>query len=217
MNGRGRDGKDGAFAALARAAFLPLSGGALLAFLVAGTAVSYPVGLVLIAAGIFEWARRFRGQPKAKDSAGIASTNPPGPDGPDPGTQLMLMRWRSSFECGHPVIDMQHHELFNISNEVINSVLDRRPKIGIEYLLHELVEHIKDHFLTEEEVLARTHYPALEEHRNIHRLLLGRATELQERYREGVLPVGDLVGFIAYDVISAHIIEEDLKFALRGR
>jgi hemerythrin-like metal-binding protein len=192
-------------------------GAGLLALLVMGTAISYPVGLVLISAGIFEWARRFRAQPKAEDSAGVPSTNPPRPDGPDPRTQLMLMRWSSSFECGHPVIDMQHRELFNVSNEVINSVLDRRPKIGIEYLLHELVEHIKDHFVTEEEVLERTHYPALEDHRNIHQLLLGRATELEQRYREGLLPVSDLVGFIAYDVISTHIIQEDLKFALRNR
>ena len=192
-------------------------GGGLLALLVMGPATPYPVGLVLIAAGIFEWARQFRRQPKAEDSAGVPSTNPPPPDGPEPGPQLMLMRWRSSFECGHPVIDMQHRELFNISNEVINSVLDRRPKIGVEYLLHELIEHIKDHFVTEEEVLERTHYPALEEHRNIHRLLLARATELEQRYREGLLPVSELVGFIAYDVISTHIIQEDLKFALRAR
>ncbi|MEO8652923.1 MAG: hemerythrin family protein [Ramlibacter sp.] len=192
-------------------------GGGLLALMVMGPAVSYPIGLVLLSAGIFEWVRRFRGRPKTGDSAGVPSTNPPRPEGPDPGPQLMLMRWRSSFECGHPVIDMQHRELFNISNEVINSVLDRRPKIGVEYLLHELVEHIKDHFMTEEEVLARTHYPALEEHRNIHQLLLGRATELQERYREGLLPVSELVGFIAYDVISTHIIQEDLKFALKQR
>src|SRR5512140_521555 len=192
-------------------------GAGLFALLVMGTSISYPVGLVLIAAGIFEWARRFRAQPKAEDGAGVPSTNPPRPDGPDPGTQLMSMRWRSSFECGHPIIDMQHRELFNISNELINSVLDRSPKIGTEYLLHELVEHIKDHFVTEEEVLERTHYPALEEHRNFHHTLLGRATELEQRYLEGLLPVSNLVGFIAYDVISAHIIQEDLKFALKER
>ena len=194
-----------------------LLGGGLLALLVMGPSISHPVGLVLVAAGVFEWARRFRSQPKAEDSAGVPSTNPPRPDGPDPGTQLMLMRWRSSFECGHPVIDMQHRELFNISNELINSVLDRRPKVGTEFLLHELVEHIKDHFISEEEVLARTHYPELEEHRKIHRQLLGRATELEETYREGLLPVSELVGFIAYDVISAHIVQEDLKFALKNR
>jgi len=190
-------------------------GGGLLALLVAGTAFAYPIGLVLIAAGMFDWTRRFRGQRKAGAGRSVPSTNPPQPDGPEPGANLMMMRWHSSFECGHPVIDMQHRELFNISNVLINSVMERKPKVGTEYLLHELVEHIKDHFSTEEEVLIRTRYPLLDEHRAIHRGLLERALELEERYRQGLLPVSDLVGFIAYDVIATHIIQEDMKFALQ--
>lgn len=192
-------------------------GGGLLTLLFMGTAISYPVGLVLISAGIFGWTRRFRSQPKAEDSPSVPSTNPPQPDGSEPEAHLMTIRWRSSFECGHPVIDMQHRELFNVGNELINSVLDHRPKVGTEYLLHELVEHIKEHFSTEEEVLERTRYPLLAEHRNIHRALVERAADLQERYREGLLPVSDLVGFIAYDVISKHIIKDDLQFALKDR
>ena len=92
----------------------------------------YPIGPVLMAAGMFDWTRRFRGQPKAEPSRSVPSTNPPQPDGPDPGTKLMLIRWDSSFECGHPVIDMQHRELFNISNVLINSVMERKPRIGTE-------------------------------------------------------------------------------------
>ena len=138
-------------------------------------------------------------------------------DEPDPDTNLVMIRWRSAFECGHPVIDRQHRELFNIGNELINSVLGRRPKHDIELLLRELVEHIKEHFATEEDVLSRTRYPLSDEHRNIHGNLLERARDLEERYRTGQLAVSDLVGFISYDVISAHIVNEDLKFALQDR
>ena len=182
-----------------------------------GPSVSYPVGLVLVAAGIFEWVRRFRSQPKTEDSAGVPSTNPPRPDGPDPGPQLMLMRWRSSFECGHPVIDMQHRELFNISNELINSVLDRRPKIGVEYLLHELVEHIKDHFISEEEVLARTHYPALEEHRNIHRVASVAPPSWKSGIARACCRSATWSGSSPTTSSPTHIIQEDLKFALKNR
>jgi hemerythrin-like metal-binding protein len=185
----------------------------LLALLAMGTKASYAVGSIMIAAGIFEWARRFRG----KGTAGAPSTNPSQPGGPPPEPSLMQIHWRESYECGHPVIDMQHRELFNIGNDLINAVLDGKPKVGIEYLLHELIEHVKEHFASEEEVLARTHYPQIEEHRAIHRGLLGRASELEQRCREGLLPMSDLVGFIAYDVIATHIIKEDLKFALRSR
>jgi hemerythrin-like metal-binding protein len=192
-------------------------GGGLLALLVVGTAFAYPIGLVLIAAGMLDWTRRFRSQRKAEASRSVPATNPPRPDGPDPGNNLMMIRWDSSFECGHPVIDMQHRELFNISNVLINSVMERKPKLGIEYLLHKLVEHIKDHFSSEEEVLVRTRYPLVEEHRAIHRGLLERAVELEDRYRAGLLPTSDLVGFVAYDVIAAHVIQDDMKFRLLNR
>jgi hemerythrin-like metal-binding protein len=193
-------------------AYLYLAGG-LLALLAMGATASRAVGLLMIAAGIFEWARRIRG----KGAALAPSTSPSQPGGPPPEPSLMLIHWRDSYECGHPVIDMQHRELFNIGNDLINAVLDGKPEVGIEYLLHELIEHVKDHFASEEEVLVRTRYPQIEEHRELHRSLLGRASDLEYRCREGLLPMSDLVGFIAYDVIAAHIIQEDLKFALRSR
>ncbi len=192
--------------------YLLLTGG-LLSLLLMGKAVSYAVGWVLIAAGIFEWTRRFR----AKDSAGAPSTSPRPPDNPQPQRNLMLMHWRDVYECGHPIIDTQHQELFNVGNDLINAALDHTPKVGMEYLLHELVEHIRDHFHYEEEVLARTGYPQLIEHQAIHRGLLNRAVELEQRCRAGMLPMPDLVGFVAYDVIAAHIIHDDLKFALKER
>jgi len=179
--------------------------------------IAYPIALLLIAAGVFEWLRRNRRRRQAEESRHSTTVKLPPPDLADSGPGLMTMRWRSSFDCGHPVIDMQHRELFNISNTLINSVLERKPKIEIEYLLHELVEHIKDHFSTEEDVLVRTQYPSLAEHRDIHRSLLERAGELQERYRKGPLAVSELVGFIAYDVIATHIVQDDLKFALKDR
>jgi hemerythrin-like metal-binding protein len=164
---------------------------------------------------LVEWARHIRSRGEAGD--GITTVKMPPPHQPEPGPSLMTMHWRTSFDCGHPVIDMQHRELFNISNALINSVLDRKPKIEIEFMLHELVEHIRDHFSTEEDVLVRTRYPLLAEHRNIHRVLLERAGDLQGQYRQGLLAVSDLVGFVAYDVISTHIVQEDIKFALKDR
>lgn len=135
----------------------------------------------------------------------------------DPDTTVMKMRWRQSYECGHPVIDRQHNEMFDLSNQLINAVLARKPKDAIESLLDDLVLQIQDHFATEEQVLARTHFPLTAEHKAIHRDLLDRASDLQERYLNGQLHVSDLVGFIAYDVIASHIIQDDQKFALRKR
>ena len=135
-----------------------------------------------------------------------------------PHTQaLMQIAWRKSFECGHPTIDEQHRQLFEIGDTVINAVLKSKPRNHIEFLLDELTEHIQAHFKSEEAVLARTRYPLTQEHRAHHAALLEKAQGLRDSYRQGLLDVSELVGFIAYDVITEHIIHEDLKFALRGR
>ena len=192
-------------------------GGGLVTLFAMDTAIGYASGLLLVAAGVVEWARRGPGNRPAQESGARPPAPTPAIDESEAGAKLMTIRWRKSYECGHPVIDDQHRELFDISNDLINSVLLRKPKTDIELVLQELVEHIRHHFSTEEAVLARTRYPLTDEHREIHHLLLARARNLEERYRAGLLAVGDLVAFISYEVISAHIITEDLKFALRDR
>ena len=191
-------------------------GGGLLTLFAMDTAMAYASGLLLISAGLFEWVRQGRSNRPAESPRHPPAPTPP-IDESEAAANLMTMRWRKSYECGHPVIDDQHRALFDISNDLINSVLLRRSKSDIELLLRELVEHIRHHFSTEEEVLARTRYPLTAAHREIHRVLLARAGDLEERYRAGLLAVGDLVGFISYEVISAHIVTEDLKFALKER
>jgi hypothetical protein len=46
---------------------------------------------------------------------------------------------------------------------------------------------------------------------------LSRSQSLRDAYRSHQLDLGELVGFITYEVIAEHIIKEDLKFALKDR
>jgi len=65
--------------------------------------------------------------------------------------------------------------------------------------------------------MARTRYPLTAQHRAHHAALLARAQSLRDRYRSHQLELSELVGFIAYEVITDHIIKEDLTFALKDR
>ncbi len=129
---------------------------------------------------------------------------------------LAQMRWRQAYECGHPVIDGQHRQLFDIGDRLIDAVQRAHARERIESLLAELVEHIEEHFRTEEAVLARTGYPLSDEHLSIHDGLLQQAASLSGRYHERTVEAEELVSFVANDVVAAHIIQEDLKFALQG-
>lgn len=140
-------------------------------------------------------------------------------DNPDPihpfdaGHPVLPIRWSKALESGHPLIDRQHRQLFDIGNQVVAAVRTHEPRFIVEALLQGLIERIEEHFTTEEAVLARSGHPLSLEHQRAHDALLIRAGELLERYRENLVQAGELVGFINYDVILSHIVKEDTKFA----
>lgn len=126
-------------------------------------------------------------------------------------TRFLQLSWRSAFASGHPVIDAQHRRLFGISNQLVNAVVGKHAKDEIEALLEELIDHVGEHFVTEEALLAKTAHPVSERHKEIHQALLTKARELRDRYCEGCVEGSDLIGFIVYDVVNEHITKEDLK------
>jgi hemerythrin-like metal-binding protein len=161
-------------------------------------------GLTLLSAGGMVWIMRRKSRRAAQDAVLGAFDTPAGP-------RLIQLSWSPSLESGHQAIDEQHRRLFGIGNELINTAAANRSKQEIETLLDELIDHIADHFCTEEALLARTRNPMSAEHQKIHRTLLARAHDLRDGYIEGRVVAADLVGFIVYDVINMHVLKEDLK------
>lgn len=78
--------------------------------------------------------------------------------------------------------------------------------------MHELVEDIENHFNAEEKIMEQHDAPISESHKTIHSGLLCKVKYYRERFHQGDLSMEELVGFIAYDVVSQHITKEDLKF-----
>jgi hemerythrin-like metal-binding protein len=124
---------------------------------------------------------------------------------------LVQVSWNKSMECGHPVIDGQHRRLFGLANEAIDTLLAKGPKVDEETLLKQLVEQLQTHFITEETLLARAFDPRLDEHRAEHMALLTEAKAMLKRFHDGEVISKDLVAFLSNDVISDHIIREDIS------
>ena len=169
-------------------------------------------GLTWISAAGIVWTLRYQYRSAFKDSGGRMDV-PEAANEAARGRVLTEVVWKPSFECGHSVIDAQHRRLFGLGNELIKAVSTNKLRGDIEWLLDELVDHITDHFSTEEAVLAKTKHPITEEHQGIHRTLLSKAADLRDRSHRGEMTTRDLVGFIVYDVITDHITTEDLKFS----
>lgn len=166
-------------------------------------------GLMLFSVGALVWWWRYSYRLTMRQTFARLPDGGKRPPRRHPG--LVNLTWSPEYECGNDVIDGQHRNLFALVNEIMNAVLENKPKGDIELQLDDLVDQVADHFCTEEALLARTGYPLSTSHREAHRHLLELCKTMNQRFRKGELNIGDLFQFVALNVVSEHLINEDLK------
>ena len=186
-----------------------------LVMLVLRNQMSVLSGTILILAGAIVMTLRYRYRRLlAFDQAPPSRVQARQPGPVRPALDRMQMSWLSAYECGHPVIDAQHRRLFGISNELIQAAMSGQSKNEMALRVDELIAHTSDHFGSEEAILARTRYPLSAEHQTHHQALLTQARALRDQYLHGLVGEGVLIGFLVDDLITNHILKEDLKFAV---
>lgn len=121
--------------------------------------------------------------------------------------------WQEAYECGEPQIDIQHQQLFELANALIDASMSQHtPAGGFEPALNRLLTHIARHFADEEMHLLKRGYTHLRAHQGAHSRLLAKATELSAQCRSKTPKVGALVEFLAHEVVGHHILETDRDF-----
>ncbi len=121
--------------------------------------------------------------------------------------------WQEGYECGQPLIDSQHRRLFDLANALIVAASGQAPApAACEAALDLLLRHIAGHFADEEALLAEHHYLHLKGHRRAHAKLLADAAELRARASTNSVHLGELVEFLANDVVSKHLLTADRDF-----
>ena len=117
------------------------------------------------------------------------------------------------YECGEPTIDREHRELFELSNAMIDAFMSSGGDPARAAPAYDrLLEHITQHFASEESLLERHGYAGLEAHRRAHAGLLSRARELRNSVVSGGAGLGGLVEFLAGDVVARHLFKADRDF-----
>lgn len=120
--------------------------------------------------------------------------------------------WNSEWESGNKEIDEQHQKLLEIANSLIRMSLS---DVGFERTMHKLdkfLNHIIQHFNSEEYTLMNIGYPGYEEHAKIHKGLVTKALQLKKSYQNGELKASAFFSFVVDDVIIGHMLESDAKF-----
>ncbi len=120
--------------------------------------------------------------------------------------------WQSAYECGNELVDRGHRQLFADANELLAAILGQYEARRLDLIVETLTTDVAQHFADEESVILAAGYPGAAEHAVLHRELVAQARRLLDDYRTGKQGVGDVFQFLAYDVVTRHMLGEDRKF-----
>jgi diguanylate cyclase (GGDEF)-like protein/hemerythrin-like metal-binding protein len=128
-------------------------------------------------------------------------------------SEILRLSWHESYDCGNPTIDQEHRYLFELANALIDAAFNRNthPQ-DFDAALEKLIAHVARHFADEEAVLAEHHYAALETHAKAHKRLVERALQLRDAAAGGGVTIGELVDFLADEVVARHMLTTDREF-----
>lgn len=152
----------------------------------------------------------------AKNAGGnaIELYRPIDPDTPaSPSLQIIKLVWKPDYLSGDPGIDLEHQELFQLANELIEqttSVL--YDPILFNTALDQLLLHTVSHFEHEEELLQQLGYHDLDAHVLQHTQLKEQALMLRQTAQERRISVGELVDFLAIELVQEHLQEMDRNY-----
>ena len=131
----------------------------------------------------------------------------------DQSAMILRMSWHESYDCGEPTIDQEHRKLFELANALINATFNRGSNPHeFDEALNKLIAHVAHHFADEEAILAQHHYAGLEVHAQAHKRLIERALQLRDAAAAGGVTVGELVDFLADEVVARHMLKTDRDF-----
>ncbi len=131
----------------------------------------------------------------------------------DQSAMILRLSWHESYDCGEPTIDQEHRKLFELANALIDATFKRgtSPQ-AFDDALAKLLAHVVHHFADEEAILAHHHYAGLEAHAQAHKRLVERALQLRDAAAAGGVTMGELVDFLADEVVARHMLKTDREF-----
>ena len=125
---------------------------------------------------------------------------------------MQLFPWDRDYEIGIIEIDRQHRHLVDIINELADAMIAQKGHETVPLILDKLVDYIQLHFTTEEEVMRRENFPALDKQRREHLDMTGQVLEFRKNYSQNLeVSPSEVLGFLC-TWLKSHILESDMEF-----
>jgi hemerythrin len=100
---------------------------------------------------------------------------------------MELIKLGDKLKLDIPEIDSQHETLIGLINLLHETMLQGADRAALDALLSQLLEHTRNHFAYEEQLMSQHNYPGYEAHKSDHSRLMQHLVDLTERYKNGEL------------------------------
>jgi len=124
----------------------------------------------------------------------------------------LLMAWHERYQTGIIPIDIQHHILMDLTNRLHTAATSAGNSADVSQAMEELLEYTIFHFTYEERLMAKSGYPALEEHRRSHDALLEQLNAIQKDIAEQRLRLDARVMNFLQGWLTNHIVSGDRHY-----
>ncbi|MCB1830674.1 MAG: bacteriohemerythrin [Chromatiaceae bacterium] len=122
------------------------------------------------------------------------------------------VEWKESYTVGVDELDDDHKRLIELLNRFQTAYKYHTGEEFERQALNELVDYTKYHFEREEKMMEEAGYPDLEEHKNIHQMMIAKVRVFQEQYRQKGHEALDGVANFLSDWLLDHINGTDKKY-----
>jgi len=122
--------------------------------------------------------------------------------------------WNNTFLLGIPIIDRQHEKLFDIYDQLVemSNLQEKYQNDEMREVLHKLEKFLKVHFQEEEDLLEKSDYPSMEEHKREHGLFIRKIEEFGLAFQaDNPELLNSMLDFLKKWLVS-HIMQTDFGY-----
>lgn len=125
----------------------------------------------------------------------------------------MELKWSERYSVQNEIIDVQHRQLFAIVNGLSRAISNGEGVKVIEKVLEDMSQYAWMHFRTEEDLLFKSNYLALEKHKVLHDRFKKEIMQVSRQVmkHKSMDQVVEIHKFLQ-KWLNDHILEEDAMY-----
>jgi len=129
------------------------------------------------------------------------------------------IQWSDTYSVGVQLIDDQHKGLIDITNNLFNHVTgnEEEERIYFDEVIHQALDYVKNHFVTEERCMLATKFPGYSEHKHTHDEFTLNVIKSVNEFKTGKSLVLEKFAEFLKEWILSHIAVMDKQYSVYFR